>query len=77
MCKYYSLAILMVSLPSKVIAIIFRFAHSFLRIMHNCCKIIENKRKCKVVFSEREVFVARKGKCTSVVRGPLFHSMYD
>jgi len=45
--------------------------------MHNCCKTIENQRKYKVVFSESEVLVARKGKCTSVVTGPLFPSVYD
>ena len=77
MCKYYSLTILRSSLPCNVVAITFRSAHSFLRIMHNCCKTIENQRKCKFVFSECEVFVARKGKCTSVVTGSLFPSMHD
>lgn len=62
-CKYYSLT----TLPCNVVAITFRSAHSLLRIVHNCCKTIENLRKYKVVFSEREVFVARKGKCTTVV----------
>jgi len=73
MCKYYSLTIL----PCNVVAINFRSAHSFLRIMHNCCKTIENQRKYKVVFSESEVLVARKGKRTSVVTGPLFLSVYN
>lgn len=63
-CKYYSLKILWSSLPCNVVAITFSFrsVFSFLRITHNCCKTIENQRKCKVVFSEREIFVARKGK---------------